>query len=344
MTHALLPLRAAFDDPLLLEPLMGGPSREAMRALLLGSQGEELTRSELEHWRALTLRDHAPLERCEECHIIGGRRSGKSSGVAALAIYAATLMDYSDHLTIGERPVVLVISENQRTARIVFRYIEGGLDASPVFSKMIVSRTASSIMLDNGVSIEVHSADFRSIRGMTLAMAIIDEIAYLRNENSANPDVEIVDAIRPSAVTLQGQLFSIGSPYAKRGVQHEMFVKHHGPLGDPKIIVAKGSTRQFNETVPQKIIDKAMERDPQSASSEWLGEFRNDIAAFVTPEVVDAAIMPGVFEIPHLDAQDLFAFCDPSGGSSELLHTGHRREPTEPRRFRRDARRAGLLA
>ena len=136
----------------------------------------------------MTLRDLEPLQRCEECHIIGGRRSGKSSGVAALAIYAATLMDYKDHLTIGERPVVLVISENQRTARIVFRYIEGGLDASPVFAKMIVGRTASSITLDNGVSIEVHSADFRSIRGMTICMAIVDEIAFLRNENSANPD------------------------------------------------------------------------------------------------------------------------------------------------------------
>jgi len=317
MTHALLPLRCAFDDPLLLEPLMGGLSREAMRSILLASQGEELTSAEREHWRALTLRDREPSTRCEECHIIGGRRSGKSSGVAALAIYAATLMDYRDHLMIGERPVVLVISENQRTARIVFRYIEGGLDSSPVLSKMIVGRTASSITLDNGVSVEVHSADFRAIRGMTVCMAIIDEIAFLRNENSANPDYEIVDAILPSLVTTQGQLFSLGSPYAKRGVQYDRCSKHHGPLGDERIIVAKGSTRLFNETVPQSVIDKAMERDPQSASSEWLGEFRNDIAAFVTREVVESAVLPGVFEIPFVDRQDYFAFCDPSGGSSD---------------------------
>jgi hypothetical protein len=317
MTHALLPLRAAFDDPLLLQPLMGGPSREAMRALLLASQGEELTDAEREHWRALTLRDREPLERVEETHIIGGRRSGKSSGVSALAIYAATLVDYSDLLTIGERPVVLVIAENQRQARIVLRYIEGGLANSPVFSKLVVGRTASSITLDNGVAIEVHAADFRAIRGISLAMVIVDEIAFLRNENSANPDYEIVDAIRPGLATLRGQLFTIGSPYAKRGVQYDVFVKHHGPAGDPSVIVAKGSTRQFNETVPQKIIDRAYARDSVSADSEWGGNFRNDIAAFVSREIVEAAVPPGVFEIPYIAGGDYFAFTDPSGGSSD---------------------------
>ena len=96
-----------------------------------------------------------------------------------------------------------------------------------------------------------------------------------------------------------------------------MFVKHHSALGDPKIIVAKGSTRLFNDKVPQKIIDRAYDRDSASASSEWGAEFRNDIAAFVSREVVEAAILPGVFEIPHISGNDYVAFTDPSGGSSD---------------------------
>ncbi len=239
-------LRAAFDSPQLLGKLMGGPTREAMRSVLLASQGERLTPSELEHFKRLTGREEALTERVDECHVIGGRRSGKSSGIAALAIYASCLCDYSDKLAVGERAVVLVIAENQKQARIVFRYIEGGIDASPVLSKLVVGRTASSLALNNNVSIEVHSADFRSIRGMTLAMCIIDEIAFLRNENSANPDHEICDAVRPGLVTLGGQMHSIGSPYAKRGVQYDMFRRHYGPNGDPHILVARGSTRDFN--------------------------------------------------------------------------------------------------
>ena len=313
----LVTLRAAFDDPQLLEPIMGGESREPMRALLLAAQGEALTDSERAHYLELTGRAHGPLERIEELHIIGGRRSGKSSGVSALAIYAAALCDYSDKLMIGERGVILVVAENQRQAKILFRYIEGGFAASPALAKLVIGRTASSLALSNNIAIEVHSADFRGVRGMTFAMAIIDEIAFLRNENSANPDYEIVDAIRPGLVTTGGQLVSIGSPYAKRGVQFDMFSRHYGPNGDPKIIVAKGATRQFNATVPQSIVDRAMERDPQSAASEWMAEFRNDIAAFVTREVVEAAIAPGVIEIPPIAGNDYIAFADPSGGSSD---------------------------
>jgi len=218
---------------------------------------------------------------------------------------------------VGERGVVLVIAENQRQARILFRYVEGGFDASPALAKLIVGRTASSLTLSNNIAIEVHSADFRAVRGMTLVLAIVDEIAFLRNENSANPDYEIVDAIRPGLVTTGGQLITIGSPYAKRGVQFDMFSKHYGPAGDPKIIVAKGATRQFNATVPEAVITRAMERDPQSAASEWLGEFRNDITAFVLREIVEAVVRPGVFEISYVAGESYFAFCDPSGGSSD---------------------------
>jgi hypothetical protein len=82
----LVTLRKAFEDPNLPAPVMGGASREPTRALLLASQGKELTTSERAHFRRLTARDHEPLERVEECHILAGRRSGKTSGCAALGV------------------------------------------------------------------------------------------------------------------------------------------------------------------------------------------------------------------------------------------------------------------
>ena len=113
----LVTLRKAFADPNLLAPVMAGDSREAMRAILLASQGEALTPREREHWRRLTGRDAEPLARSEECHIIAGRRSGKTSGCAALATYASALCDYSDRLSPGERGLVLLVAENQRQAQ-----------------------------------------------------------------------------------------------------------------------------------------------------------------------------------------------------------------------------------
>jgi hypothetical protein len=325
----LISLRQALTDPRLLAPVMGGPTRAPMRALLLASQGEELTDSELEHFSALTGREAPPNDRVEEMHVIAGRRAGKSSGVAGLAVYLSALCDYSDRLSPGERGVILLVAENQRQARVLLGYIAGAFEASPALRRLVTNRTATTLSLSNGVDVEVRSADFRALRGLTLICAIADEISFWRSEDSTNPDFEIVDAIRPGLATTRGQLFTIGSPYAKRGVAYQTFVKHYGAAGDPRLIVAKGATRQFNETVPQEIIDRAIERDPQSAASEWLGEFRNDIDAFVNADIVAAAVFPGRHELMPLDDISYAAFCDAAGGSgtdSFTLCIAHRSE------------------
>ena len=41
-----------------------------------------------------------------------------------------------------------------------------------------------------------------------------------------------------------------------------------------------GASRAFNPTLPQSIVDDALKRDPAAARAEWLGEWRDDIAAF----------------------------------------------------------------
>jgi hypothetical protein len=323
----LVTLRSAFDNPNLLAPVMGGESREPMRALLLASQGETLTDSEREHFRRLTQRDHEPGERVEEAHILAGRRSGKSSGCAAMAVYTSALCDFSDRLSPGEKGVVLIIAENQRQASVLLRYVEGAFDSSPTLRKLIVNRTRTTLELNNGITIEVRSADFRGLRGLTLVAVIADEICFWRSEDSANPDSEIIDAVRPGLVTTRGQLFTIGSPYAKRGFAYQTCERHFGEQGDPHILVARGATREFNATVPEEIINRALERDPAAAMTEWLGQFRDDIDGYVNREVVMACVSPGVYERPFVPGQRYSCFLDPAGGSgrdSMTLAIAHR--------------------
>lgn len=315
--RALVSLRQAFEDPSLLGGVMGGPSREAMRSILLASQGEPLTASEMTHWRKLTGREVAPGMRAEECHVFAGRRGGKSSGLASLIVYASALCDYSDCLSPGETGIALLIAENQKQARILLRYIEGALDQSIALSKLVVGKTQHSIRLSNGVEIEVRPADFRGLRGPSYIIVCADEINFWRSEDSANPDFEIIDAVRPGLVTTRGQLFTIGSTYRKSGFGFSTYAKYFGDKGDPQIIVAQGATKQFNPTISQKVIDRAIERDPQSAASEWLAQWRNDIDAFLPREVVEACVIPNRFEIPPMSGTHYFAFADPSGGSSD---------------------------
>jgi hypothetical protein len=54
--------------------------------------------------------------------------------------------------------------------------------------------------------IEVHTASFRAVRGYTVVACIADEVAFWRSDESANPDVEIPNGLRPGMATVPGAL------------------------------------------------------------------------------------------------------------------------------------------
>jgi hypothetical protein len=82
------------------------------------------------------------------------------------------------------------------------------------------------------VVIEVTTASFRSVRGYTVIACIADEVAFWRSEESSNPDLEILHAVRPSMATTKGLLLCISSPYARRGALWSAYKDHYGQDGD----------------------------------------------------------------------------------------------------------------
>ena len=101
-----------------------------------------------------------------------------------------------------------------------------------------------------------------------------DEVAFWMSDESANPDIEILNAARPALATTAGPLIAISSPYARRGALWDTYRRNFGPEGDPSILVARGTTREFNPDLPQSIVDRALDRDHAAASTEYLAEFR----------------------------------------------------------------------
>jgi hypothetical protein len=66
----------------------------------------------------------------------------------------------------------------------------------------------------------------------------------------------------------------------------------------------------------QRVVDRAMEKDPASTPAEYLAQFRSDIEAFLSPQTIDAAVVPGRFELPRLAGNISYAgFVDPASGS-----------------------------
>ena len=222
--------------------------------------------------------------------------------------------------------VLLCIAPDQRQAAIVLGYAQAAFEQSPILKQLIANRTADTLELTNGVSIEVRAASFRRLRGPTYCGVIADEAAFwYSDEFSSNTDTEILNAVRPGLATTSGPLIIASSPYARRGVLWETHRRHFGRDGDPRILVAQGTSRDFNPLLPQSVIDRAMERDRAHATAEYLAQFRSDIETFVSYEVVQACVGDHV-EMGPVGNVEYCAFTDPSGGSSDAftLSIGHR--------------------
>jgi hypothetical protein len=324
--NAMTPIRAtsmrrALADWQLLGAAMPGDSWLPWRGILIAGNGERLTDEERIVYTKLTGRAHEPLEPCEETFVVAGRRGGKSRAAAVKAIYASCFVDYANVLSSGESGVVLCLSASQRQASVITNYVLGILEGAPLLASLIKGRSGDAISLRNGIDIEVRSANWRSVRGMTLVCAICDELCFWYDDSSgsANPDSEILAALRPALSTCAGQLLCISSPYARRGEMFETWSKHYGEKGDPRVLVAQGSSQDFNPSLPQRVVDRAYERDPISAASEYGGLWRTDIEAFISREAIVGVTVPGRIELPPIVGQSYAAFTDPSGGSSDSM-------------------------
>lgn len=311
-------LRKALDDPALLGNVLIGDSWHAWRVLMIAAMGELLIADERLTFTKLTGREREPLQRVEELVSVVGRRGGKSRAKAVVACYIAGLCTHT--LVPGERGVLLCIAPDQRQAAIVLEYANAVFERSPILSQLIASRTADTLTLTNGIDIVVRASSHRRLRGPTYIAVIADEAAFwFTEEFSANTDAEILNAVRPGLATTGGPLIIASSPYARRGVLWETYRRDFGPQGDPLILVAQGASRDFNPSLPQSVVDRAMERDLPAALAEFGAQFRSDIADFVSREAVLACVERGVAERSPRPGITYFSFTDPSGGSADSM-------------------------
>ncbi len=319
-------IRDLMTDPDLFGDQFGSDSWAGWLALLCGFYGLALNRKGRRTFEAITGRSSSPERACEELWLIIGRRGGKSQIAALLAVLEACFNDYQSKLSPGEVATIMVLAADRKQARTVMRYISGLLDSNPMLKRLIVSQGRESIELSNRCVIEVGTASFRSVRGYTLACVIADEIAFWRSDESANPDVEILNALRPALATLNGKLIALSSPYAKRGALWTIYNRFFGKHGT--VLVAQAPSRTMNPTLPQRVIDEAIERDPEAASAEYLAQFRSDLETFLLREVVDTAVRSGPLELPYDKQHKYIAFVDPAGGGADefCLAIGHREQ------------------
>jgi len=317
----------AVDDTNLFAPWFGEPATwAAWRAFLAALFALKMSSEQLAIYQHCTGRSAPPTQPATEAWLVCGRRAGKSFVLALCAVFLACFFDYRRFLAPGERGTVLIIATNSKQARVIVRYVRALLTHIPMLAKLVERETADAFDLSNSVTIEVHPASAKTTRGYAVVAALLDEVAFFPTDDSANPDYDILDAIRPGMATIpNAMLLCASSPYARRGALFDAYRKHFGREGDP-VLVWRAPTRTMNPSVSQQVIDAATERDPASAAAEWLAEFRSDIESFINREAVEVCIAWDVRERAPMQSVRYYAFVDPSGGSGDsmTLAVGHR--------------------
>jgi hypothetical protein len=148
---------------------------------------------------------------------------------------------------------------------------------------------------------------------------VLDEVAFWRSDESANPDREVLTALRPATATVPGSMIvGISTPYARKGVLWQSFKDHYGKDGDP-VLVWQADTRSMNPTIGEHVIAAAYAADEASAAAEYGALFRRDIESFIAREAVEAAVVPGRHELPAISSARYVGFVDPSGGSQDSM-------------------------
>jgi hypothetical protein len=249
----------------------------AWRAFLAGAFGLSMTEELAAMWQQCTRR-RPPGTAVREVALVCGRRAGKSRVAALIAVYLACFRDYTPHLAPGEFATLPIVAADRREARTVMRYVKAFLDV-PALRARVVQPLAESVELTGRVQIEVHTAGFRAVRGYTVMGAICDEIAFWNTAtDSANPDTEVLAALRPGMASIPGaMLVLLSSPYARSGVLWDTYDRYFG-RDDSNVVVWQADTRTMNPTIdPARLLETPARRRLTSSSrlsrrrGEWLG-------------------------------------------------------------------------
>jgi hypothetical protein len=155
------------------------------------------------------------------------------------------------------------------------------------------------------------------------------------------------------------------SLYASRGMLFETWEREYG-RDDSDILVTQAPTRTMNPTIPQRLVDRALEEDAASAAAEWLGTWRSDLESLFTREGLAGVTVRGRFGLAPMTGVVYIDGLDVAGGSGtdSAAHVIAHRDPVTGRivvdfidevkppfspeaiveRFARDMKRYGVTA
>lgn len=300
--------------------LLGLRLSPAQDTLLKTIYGLPLVSDQEELFRHCTGRTRYPGQPFGEVTVIAGARAGKDSRIAAPVVcYEALFGGHETRLAKGERGVIVLVAQDLRATKVAFSYVKDYLTRSLLLSGMVAELLTSEVTLTNGLTIACFPSTLRSLRGWSILVGVLDEVAFFRLEGQADADVEIQASIRRGMVSFPSpKLVKISTPYMKSGVLYDDFKRAFGQE-NPDLLVWRAPSTLMNTSLRAERLERERRLDPDRFAREYEAEFAEDLEAFLPSAWVEHAVVPGRHELPPRDGVSYVAAVDPSGGGADAF-------------------------
>ena len=303
------------------------------------------------------------IKKALELVLVCGRRSGKTFIASIITAYEAyKLIIKGDpqkyyHLPQGEIIKIVNIASTADQAEILAKAIQNRILNSKWFLPYIESKTQSEIRLRtkrdlellkaevayHGKAIDQHASllieslacTARGVRGHTVIMAILDEVAHYVDNNGNRGGNALYTAISPSIATfgLDGKILCLSSPYVKQGIFYDLFLQSKGTdvqEGDQNKRMFQLPTWEMNDTITFEFLDSERLRNPESFSYEFGADFSEITTGFFKfPEKIDVAIKRNSETIIPQSQYAHYIAVDPSSNGNgyclAMLHVEQRK-------------------
>ncbi len=266
-----------------------------------------LTTAEQQIFYECTGRKIPPTTPVEFVCAIIGRRGGKSIVAAFMATFCAVFTDWRKYLAPGEVGHVVVIAQTLKAARVVFGYIRGFFRAIPALEKMIIHETAHEIELSTGIVVSCWPCMYRSTRGLTVVVAIYDEVDFWYQEGPHMAE-EVIASIKPAMLTIPGaKEILISTPYTPLGILYKRFQEDWGKDSND-VLIWKAPSLTMNPTLSAEKIAKAVAADPDRAQSSPL-----DVESYEAPDTFSLWLNGRSRSVPYVRGKTLLECAQAAG-------------------------------
>lgn len=244
-----------------------------------------------------------------------GRRSGKSTLAAVVALWCCLLREDLDELAgLGGRSMAVVICPTDKQSQEMIATAAHIVRSSPLLAPLLLKETKGELEFVNGTRFVSFPASSRSIVGRAVRCFILDEAGhFFDNESGAAHEIDrIFNAMLPATAQFQGKapVLVTSTPTGDAnwfGIQ--VTKGRQGELEGGRVF--HSTTADMNPNITPEFLAMEERRDPDSFRGEYLAELIGSGGAFIEPETVDLNVAPRM-ELQPGDCPHWIAGFDPS--------------------------------